>query len=79
MTIQHAYRDVEMLIPVRFQQARRQATAALVAELSATIAALPTASTPHAADNPDQFKVWASRMIHNLPTRKIGDSDHGSR
>lgn len=79
MTTQTAYRDVEMLIPARFQQARRQAIDAFVAELSATIAALPTASTPQAGDDPDQFKAWASQMIRNLPTRNIGDSRHGPR
>lgn len=79
MTTQAAYRDVELLVPARFQQSRRRAVAALVAELSATIAALPTASTPHAVDDPDDFKAWASRMIRNLPTRKTGDSDHGAR
>ena len=80
MTIQSAYCDVDLLIPARFQQARRQAINALVAELSATIAALPTVSTmPHAGDDPDQLKRWASAMIGNLPTRKTGDSDHGTR
>ena len=76
--MQHAYRDVQMLIPARFQLARRQAVAELVAELSATIAALPTVSTPSPADDPDQFNAWASRLIHNLPIRKNGDN-HGAR
>ena len=76
--MQHAYRDVQMLIPARFQLARRQAVAELVAELSATIAALPTVLTPSPVDDPDQFKVWASCLIHNLPTRKNGDN-HGAR
>jgi len=80
MTTQPTSHDVEFLIPARFQQARRQAIDAIVAELSATIAALPTVSTmPHAGDDPDQFKRWASAMIGNLPTRKTGDSDHGTR
>lgn len=80
MTIQAAYRGVELLLPARVHQARKHAAAALVAELSATIAALPTASTvPHAGDDPDLFKAWASRMICNLPTQTKGDSDYGTR
>lgn len=78
MTIQSSYENVEFLIPPRFRRAQRDQVAALVAELTATIAALPTASSASAIDHPDTFKAWASQTICDLPTLSNGDNDHGT-
>lgn len=77
MITQRSHSDVGFLIPARFRQAHRDAIARLVADLSATIAALPTSATARAADDVSEFKAWASQIISDLPTLKQGDSDHG--
>ena len=62
--------DVDVLLPSRIHQARARTVAALIAEMSALIEALPTASSPR------PFDVG---MLLARPTEPEGDADHGNR
>lgn len=63
---------VALLIPARFHRARENAAQAVLADLSACIAALPTAfRTGSLVDaDTDTAKAWARDVIRALPTRK---------
>lgn len=79
MMTQPDFESVGLLLPARVHRAREQAMASLLTELTIDIDALDTESdAPHAGDDPNQFKLWASSMIWSLPTRSNG-ADNGNR
>lgn len=78
MTIPNAWEGVDVLVPKRIQQSRRQAIAAACLDFGALVEALPTAS-PSPLDNAlaasladadaDACKAWLNRVIRALPTQ----------
>ncbi len=71
---------VPMLIPARFTRARDALARVTLADLSAWIEALPTASrrgTLADADT-DTAKAWALDVIRALPTQGKGDGNNGN-
>ncbi|ONF49436.1 hypothetical protein [Methylobacterium radiotolerans] len=68
----HLLDGVSLLIPARFRRAHSERARALLSELTAEIAAQPTAALADA--DTDAAKAWALRVIQALPTEK-GDSD----
>jgi hypothetical protein len=73
---------VTMLIPHRFHQSHDLFAGRLAADLSATIALLPTVPPVIAAEPFDsadvlQFKIWTLSVIGALPTRVEKDCDYG--
>lgn len=79
MTTQALY-GVPMLIPQRFTRAREASARTMLADLSAWIEALPTASCRGAlADaDTDTAKAWALDVIRALPTQGTGDGNDGN-
>ena len=78
MNTPDAWEGVDVLIPNRVHQNRRQAIAAACFDISALVAALPgTSPTPldaalaHmlAQAGPDNCKAWIMRAIRALPTQ----------
>lgn len=79
MTTQ-ALHGVPMLVPARFHRAREAVAQATLADLSAWIEALPTASRRGAlADaDTDTAKAWALDVIRALPTQGTGAGNNGT-
>ena len=78
MNTPDAWKGIDVLIPKRVHQNRRQAIEAACADIAALVTALPgTSPTPldaalaetmgHAG--PDDCKAWIMRAIRALPTR----------
>jgi len=83
MTMNPAFEGVPFLIPVRVHRAREAVARATLADLSALIDALPTA-TPCPANgglsdaDADTAKAWARSVVRALPTTNIGADDDGN-
>jgi hypothetical protein len=82
MTPSSALEGVEFLIPPRLHRARKAAAAAILADLSALIQALPTQSPCPAlgaltAVDADQVKAWISAVVRALPTAANMEEDNG--
>ena len=83
MTLNPAFEGVPFLIPARVHRARDAVAQAMLADLSALIHALPTA-TPCPAygglsdADADTAKAWVRSVVHALPTSEIGDAQDGN-
>lgn len=81
-----AWKGVDVLIPRRVHQNRRQAIQAACLDMSALIEALPgTSPVPLdtafsdmlAQADPDACKAWIARAIRALPTRTDMEATNG--